>query len=311
MVEKNAAENIEENSELRLGYIYGLSAFVIWALVPIFFKEISHVVSLDILANRMIWSFAFLTVMLFFRRSWPNLKHDVKTLLSDHKKMLALFFSAFLVSTNWLIFIWAVANNHVVETSLGYFINPLVSVLLGMVFLSEKLNGSKLVAVGLAVVGVSYMIIMGNTIPWVALSLAFSFGIYGLVRKKVVVGAVLGLWAEMLILSPLALIYLLFYSEGTLGGFGDYDINTETMLILSGIVTTVPLMFFNGAAKRLPMTSLGLLQYIAPTGSLLLAVYLWNEPFTDVRAVGFSFIWSGLLIYTFAGLYRVARKRKA
>lgn len=293
------------------GLIFGLSAFVMWALMPIFYKEIDHVPNMEVLANRMIWSFVFLTIMLFFRRDWPTLKKDVCSVLGNVKLMKLLLISAVLITVNWLVFIWAVASNHVVETSLGYFINPLISVLLGVIFLGERLDRVKMMAVVLAALGVVYMVVMSGTFPWIALSLAFTFGLYGLTRKKAMVGAVLGLWVEMLMLVPLALIYLLYYRGDSIGGFGDYGSYVESMLILSGIVTTVPLMFFNGATKRLTLTTVGLIQYVAPTGTLLLAVYLWNEPFTEMHIVGFSFIWTGLLVYTLGGLYGAAKRRRA
>lgn len=294
------------------GVMYGLAAFVLWGLAPIYFKELSHVVPLEFLSHRMVWSFILLIFLLFFRRTLPNLIKDIRLTFSNGKLMLMLLTSALLISTNWLVFIWAVANNHVVETSLGYFINPLMNVAFGIMLLGERLTRTKLAAVGLAAVGVLYMIVQSGTFPWVALILGTSFALYGLIRKKATVGAVLGLWVELLLLLPLVIGYLTYVSLTAGGGFmgaEKYDDYTWALLIFGGLITTAPLVFFASAATRLPLSTIGLLQYLAPSMTLLLAVFLWHEPFTFTHMVAFGCIWGALLIYTMDSFF--PKKKKA
>ena len=280
------------------GVFYALGAFVIWGLLPLFFKELSHVPSLEFLGYRMIWSFVFLTFLLFFIRSLQAFITEIKDIITNKNLLLLLFLSAGLICSNWLVYIWAIAHEKVLETSLGYFINPLMSVALGMFVLKEKLTNIKLFAVALATFGVLYMIIKGEGFPWVALYLATSFAFYGLIRKKILVGAIIGLWVEILILLPMAIIYLFYMGMTQVPAVVSYDNYTIFLLVLSGAVTTIPLVLFTSAAKRLPLSTLGLLQYIAPTMGFLLAVFLWKEPFTVTHIISFCFIWGGIFIYT-------------
>ncbi|PCJ44814.1 MAG: protein RarD [Alphaproteobacteria bacterium] len=291
------------------GIAYALGAFVLWGLAPLFFKELSHVAALEFLGFRMVWSFIFLIILLFFRRSLKILIQEIGQTFADKKLLFMLFLSAVLISSNWLVFIWAVANNHVMETSLGYFINPLVNVALGMLVLGERLSRVKLMAVGIATFGVIYLIAAQGIFPWVALYLAGSFALYGLIRKKVVIGAILGLWVEMLVLLPFAVGYLSFLNFSETSGRVSHDDYTLFMLILSGAVTTIPLVFFASAARRLPLSLLGLLQYIAPTMTLLMAVFLWGELFTTAHMVAFSCIWGALAIYSADSFFPVRNRR--
>ncbi|WP_417624005.1 EamA family transporter RarD [Paremcibacter congregatus] len=296
---QTAHNNLTENNTA--GVLCGLAAFVIWGLVPIFFKEISHVPPLEFLAHRMVWSFVLLIFMLFFRRSLPTLIKDVRAIMSNRRLLMMLFASATLISCNWLIYIWAVANNHVVEASLGYFINPLVNVAFGILFLGERLTKTKLMAVGLAAIGVLYMVVNSGIFPWIALVLGVLFALYGLIRKKAHVGSVIGLWIELLLLMPVVIGYMLYVNVTTGGGFmgiDKHDDYTWMMLMLSGVVTTAPLVLFASAAIRIPLSTIGLLQYIAPSMSLLLAIFLWHEPFTSTHLVAFSCIWGALIIYS-------------
>lgn len=304
-------QNQTEQENHSAGVAFALGAFILWGVVPIFFKELSHVAALEFLSYRMVWSFVFLICLLFFRRTLGMLVQEIKQTLSNKKLMLMLVCSALLISTNWLVFIWAVANNHVVETSLGYFINPLMNVALGMLVLGERLGRVKLAAVGLAAMGVLYMIIQGGSIPWIALYLATSFAFYGLVRKKASIGAIMGLWIEMLVLLPFAAAYLVYASYSAPSGAAGHDDYTLFMLIISGAVTTIPLVFFASAARRLPLSTIGLLQYIAPTITLLLAVYLWNEPFTLTHTIGFGCIWGALVIYSADSFFPAKAKKVA
>jgi len=290
------------------GIVYALGAFVLWGLAPLFFKELSHVAALEFLGFRMVWSFIFLIILLFFRRSLKILIQEIGQTFANRKLLFMLFMSAILISSNWLVFIWAVANNHVMETSLGYFINPLASVALGMLVLGEKLSRTKLAAVGLAAFGVMYLIVVQGKFPWVALFLATSFALYGLIRKKAVIGAILGLWVEMLMLLPFAVGYLSYLNFSKSSGRVGHDDYTLFMLIISGAVTTIPLMFFASAARRLPLSLLGLLQYIAPSMTLLMAVFLWNEEFTTAHMVAFSCIWGALAIYSADSFFPVRNR---
>ncbi len=300
-------DKLAENNTV--GIAYALGAFILWGLAPIYFKELSHVPALEFLGFRMVWSFIFLIILLFFRRSLKILIQEIGQTFANKKLLFMLFLSAVLISSNWLVFIWAVANNHVMETSLGYFINPLVNVALGMLVLGERLSRVKLIAVGIATFGVIYLIVAQGIFPWVALYLAGSFALYGLIRKKVVIGAILGLWVEMLVLLPFAVGYLSFLNFSATSGRVSHDDYTLFMLILSGAVTTIPLVFFASAARRLPLSLLGLLQYIAPTMTLLMAVFLWGELFTTAHMVAFSCIWGALAIYSADSFFPVRNRR--
>jgi len=292
----NQSDVAQENNSA--GVAFALGAFVIWGLIPIFFKELSHVPALEFLGYRMVWSFIFLIFLLFFRRTVSQLFQEIFHSLRDRKLMIMLGTTSLLISSNWLVYIWAIAHDQVLQASLGYFINPLMNVALGLLLLGEKLSRTKLLAVGLAALGVLYMIAMGSGFPWIALYLAASFALYGLIRKKARVGAIMGLWVEMLLLLPVALGYLVYLSLTALPGGAGHDDYTLFMLIISGAVTTIPLVFFAAAAKRLPLSTIGVLQYIAPTMTLLFAVFLWHEPFTLTHMIAFGFIWTGLALYT-------------
>ncbi|PCI51232.1 MAG: protein RarD [Alphaproteobacteria bacterium] len=290
------------------GVAYGLGAFIIWGLLPIYFKELSHVKAMEFLGYRMIWSFVFLIFLLFFRRSLPQFIQEIRQVFTNRKLLLMLLFSAILLSSNWLVYIWAVANDNVLQAALGYFINPLMNVALGMLVLGERLGRIKLLSVCLATIGVFYMIIEGGEFPWIALYLATSFALYGLTRKKILIGAIVGLWIEMLILLPVAVLYLIYLNVFASAEVIDHDSYTLFMLVFSGVVTTVPLVLFTSAARRLPLSTIGLLQYIAPSISLLLAVFLWKEAFTTTHMVAFGFIWGALVIYSLSSFLSFGQK---
>ena len=293
------------------GVAFALGAFLLWGLMPIYFKELSQVPALEFLGYRMVWSFVFLTILLFFRRTLQTLFQEIKRTFTNKKLMMMLFVSAGLITTNWLVFIWAVSNNNVMETSLGYFINPLMNVALGMLVLGERLTRVKLLAVGLAATGVLFLIIEGGRLPWVALCLGTTFALYGLVRKQTCIGAIMGLWVEMLILLPGALAYMVYLDISVTVPGLDYSDYTQFMLVMSGAVSTIPLVFFTSAALRLPLSTLGLFQYIAPTMTLLLAVFLWNEPFTLTHMITFGCIWGGLVIYSIDSFFPAKAKTTA
>ncbi|AMO57449.1 EamA family transporter RarD [Endozoicomonas montiporae] len=276
------------------GFNVALMAFSFWGLIPLYFKLLSHVPPTEVLGHRVLWSVVLLFGLMLIKRQLPQFL----AILKSPATMAWLSLSAVLVAANWLGFIWGVSNNRVLQTSLGYFINPLLSVLLGFVFLGERLNKTQLLAVALAAIAVIIQTIMLGEVPWLSLGIAGSFGLYGLIRKRTVVSALPGLAFETLFLLPIALIYFT-----TLYQSGDYhfrmdDPATSVLLALAGFVTTFPLICFNMAAKKLPLSTLGLMQYIVPTMSFLFGVFLFKEPFTQAQLICFGIIWIALIIFS-------------
>jgi len=277
----------------RVGVLYGLAAFGFWGLVPIYFKAVAHVPPLEILAHRVVWSVVLTAALLSLGRGWRGLQAAA----ASPRLLGILFMSAALVSCNWFVFIYAVATDQVLEASLGYFINPLVNVLLGMVFLRERLRPWQGVAVLLAAAGTIVLTVSYGRLPWIALVLAFSFGVYGLVRKTVRIESLNGLFVETTLLSPVALGYLVFLGLQGHGRFLAGDVRTSLLLVLAGAVTALPLVWFTSGARRLTYTTVGLLQYLAPTLQFLLAVLVYGELFTGVHLLTFTLIWAGLSIF--------------
>ncbi|MEM7531496.1 MAG: EamA family transporter RarD [Chloroflexota bacterium] len=279
------------------GIILALTTFLLWGLLPVYWKFIAHVPALEILAHRVIWSLFFLIILLLITRDWGWLAQ----IRHNRRLLLAFCASSTVLSINWLTYIWAVNAGYVVETSLGYFINPLVSVFLGVVFLHEQIRWGQWVAVGVATIGVLYLTIGYGALPWIGLSLAFSFGIYGLIRKTAPLSSQQGLAFETTLMIPFALIYLAWLEMQGVGAFGQMDLNTNLILMGAGIVTAVPLLTFAAAARRIPLSMVGLFQYIAPSIQFLLGIYVYHEPFTQTRLIGFSIIWLALCIYAVEG----------
>lgn len=269
----------QHNSTQR-GIILALSAYTLWGIAPIYFKALQHVGPLEILSHRVIWSVLFLAGILAFTRGW----HRVKAVLKQPRLLMMLTATALLVGTNWLIFIWAVNNNFMLNASLGYYINPLVNVLLGMLFLGERLRPMQWLAVLLAGGGVMVQLIQFGSLPWIALALATSFGCYGLLRKKVNVDAASGLFLETAILLPLALFYVLVLADSPTADWALNPLSTNLLLVAAGIVTTLPLLCFTGAATKLKLSTLGFFQYIGPSLMFLLAITLYGEQFTPIKA---------------------------
>jgi len=287
-----------------MGAVFALSAFSLWGFFPVYFKAVSHVPAFEVLAHRIVWTVLFVGLVIVL----SGRKQNIRSVFTNKKLLATLLLSSLLVSTNWLVFIWAVANDMVLESSLGYFINPLVSVALGMLFLKEKLRIWQWLAVALSVLAVGIMIVRLGTVPWVALTVAITFGFYGLVRKIAVVDAFTGLFIETALILPPVLIYLIFIGINGTGAFGLSDLKMDGLLMMAGIMTATPLVLFALATKRLRLSTVGFFQYIAPTGHFLLAVFLYNEPFTDSHKITFSLIWLALAIYTFDS---VAANRKS
>ena len=281
-------------SEQKLGLACALTAFVIWGLVPVFFKLLADVDPLLVTAHRVIWALVMISVYLLLRDG----RRMLQSLSVGVRVAILLMISALLNAINWLVFVWAISNDQVLATSLGYFINPLVNVLLGMLVFKERLRFSGWLAVVVAATGTLYLGISLGQAPWIALTLAFSFGFYGLVRKMLAVGPLVGLFWECLWLTPVALlcIFVLLPLDGAL--FGPVAPAQRYWLILSGLVTLVPLVLFAAAARRLPLTVTGFTQYLAPSISFCLAVFVYDEIFTPGHQVAFACIWSALVIYT-------------
>lgn len=281
------------DSDAKKGALFALTAYIFWGLIPLFFKTLEAAGPGEILAHRIVWSVLLLSILLKVLGKFG----DLLDTLRSFQRLLPLALSSLLISTNWLVFIWAINSERVLETSLGYYINPLVSVFLATLVLKEKLSRLQILAVTIAGLGVLNQLIMFGEAPWVALTLAFSFGGYGLVRKKINVDPFVGLTVETLLLLPLAIGYLLILQISGEGVFLKLDGRVDLLLLLSGAVTAFPLVVFGAAARRLTLTTLGLFQYIAPSVSFLLAILLFDEPFGVTEIITFSLIWFALSIF--------------
>lgn len=286
------------------GILYAALAYLLWGLFPLYFRQLAAVPATEVLVHRIVWSLLFVLIVMTLRRQWAWLV----PVLRRPRVLGAFASSALLLSTNWLTYIWSVGHGHVVDASLGYFITPLVNVLLGYTVLNERPRPAQWTALALATAGVLWLTVQSGQLPWIALVLAGSFGSYGLLRKVAVLGALEGLTLETLLLAPAALIALLLWMARGSGSFPAPDLATNLWLIGVGPLTAVPLLLFAAGARRISMTTLGLLQYLGPTIQFLLGVWLFNEPFTTARGVGFGFIWLGLIAYSADG-WRVARQR--
>ncbi|ADV87945.1 EamA family transporter RarD [Vibrio vulnificus] len=296
----------EEQQKARQGVLLALGAYTMWGIAPIYFKSLAAVSPLEILSHRVVWSFFLLAALLHFGRHWRT----VRDVLTSKSKMLYLVTTAILVGANWLIFIWAVNANHMLDASLGYYINPLINVLLGMLFLGERLRKLQWFAVTLAACGVLVQLVVFGSVPIVAIALAFSFGFYGLLRKKVSVDAQTGLFIETLVMLPAAAIYLLFIADTPTSNMLANPSQLNLLLIAAGVVTTLPLLCFTGAATRLKLSTLGFFQYIGPSLMFLLAVLIYGEAFTSDKALTFAFIWGALVVFSFDGLRYRRNSRK-
>lgn len=283
-------------SDLQQGYGLGLLAYVIWGFFPLYFRLLENIPALEIVVQRIVWSAIFGTLLLLIwkHRGWRQ------ELCAHPGRLGILAVSGLLVTANWTIYVWAINNEHMLEASLGYYINPLVNVLLGLVLLKERLRRLQWLAVALAVIGVAQQIWLLGQFPWVALSLALTFGIYGLIRKQAPVAALPGLVVETWFIVPIALIWLLCFAKGPTTQWTFWaNLNAQTLLlVMAGPITLVPLIFFNAAARRLPYATLGFLQYLAPTLVLLQAVFLFGESLDRERLYAFAFIWVALIIYS-------------
>jgi chloramphenicol-sensitive protein RarD len=292
------------NREALIGSLCAIAAFGVWGILPAYFKATAIVQPWEIMSHRIVWSVVVVGGVII---ALGRVK-DIAVVLMNGQSMKWLLLSATLLYGNFILFIWAVANGHILQGSLGYYMNPIVNVVLGVVFLRERLSKGQWVAVALAVSGVTYMAVLGGNPPWIAVSLALLFGFYGYVRKTVPVGAAVGFFIESLLFAPLALGYLIFLNYQGVGIFGTTTLAFDLLIMASGVITAAPLIFFTMAAKRLRYATLGFFQYMAPTMQFILAVAVYDEVFTDAHKVTFTLIWCALAVYSFETL-RMGRKR--
>jgi chloramphenicol-sensitive protein RarD len=289
-----------QSDHRRLALLAGVACFVTWGLIPGYWKLLKTVPAAEILAHRYVWTSLFLTALLSWQGRWPEVKENAKS----PRRLLYCLASGSTISINWFLFIWAVNIGRVIETSLGYFMTPLVNVLFGAVFMGERLTPWQVVSVLLAAVDVLNLTLGYGHFPWLALTLCISFGVYGLLRKKSGTAAIPGLFFETLLIAPLALTYLILHSRRGDLHFGKDGWYLTALLISTGVVTAVPLVWFGYAARHLRLTTVGLLQYLSPTGSFCLGVFAYHEPFTRGHLITFVLIWIALVVFTIDTLSR-------
>ncbi len=282
------------HSDVTSGFMAALASFFVWGLLPLYWKALKSVDSMEILCHRILWSLVFIAIILTVKRRWS----ETFAPLRSPKSLGILALSSLMIGANWLLYIWAVNSDHVLETSLGYYINPLVSMLLGVAFFRERPNRLQWVAIGLAALGVANSIISYGELPWISLTLAVSFAFYGLLRKIAAVESLPGLFLETMVLTPVALYYLLHLQSTNASAFLVGNTNIDMLLLGAGAVTALPLIGFAYGARRLQLTTLGVLQYTAPSIAFLLGVFVFREPFGPSHLLTFAFIWSGLAVYT-------------
>lgn len=278
---------------MKKGIWYGIAAYAMWGFFPIYWKLLQEVPALQLLGHRIAWSFILLLAFIFITKQW----NDFRSVAFGRKTLGIYAVAGVLLSINWLIYVWGVNAGFIVETSLGYFINPLLSVLFGVIFLREKLRLMQWLPVIIAAIGVTYLTVTYGRLPWIALSLAVSFGLYGLVKKLSPLGSVFGLTLETGIVFPVALIYLIVMQAGGAGEFLHDGLTVDLLLIGAGVVTTIPLLMFASAAKEIPLNMIGVLQYFAPTIQFLIGVFVYKEPFDTTRFIGFGIVWIALIIF--------------
>jgi chloramphenicol-sensitive protein RarD len=290
-------------ASMRTGILSAALAFFCWGLFPLYFHALNDVPPGQILANRMLWSLLFLLIVLAIRRQW-----DWLAVVRKPRVLASFIASAFLLSANWLVYIWSVNNGHVIEASLGYFINPLVNIMFGFFLLKERLRPAQWGAIAVAALGVAWLTWQAGTVPWIALVLAASFGAYGLMRKTAALGALEGLSLETMVLFPLAAAYVGWLTWNGQNAFiNTPSDHTRLLLIAAGPLTAVPLLLFASGARRIPLSVLGLLQYMSPTLQFLLGVWVFHEAFSMERLVGFAVIWAALALYAAEGLLHARR----
>lgn len=295
-------------SEEKRGILNAIVAYVIWGVFPLFWKLLEQVDSLEVLGSRVVWSCVITIIFIVVIGQKDKLLGDIRYLWGNKKQFLSLVAASLFISVNWYIYIWAVSNDQILQASLGYYINPLISVVFGLIFFKEKLAKSTVVAVCIAALGVIILTAQSGTIPWVALSLALSFAIYGVLKKKIVLEATRGLAIETLFIMPFALAYLVYIGLHGELSFLQTGIKTDLLLIISGALTAIPLVLFAKSAKQIPLYLLGFIQYLAPTLGLIIGVFVFKEPFATIDFIAFGFIWFALILFSVSKVIEV-RKR--
>lgn len=290
----------------KMGCFCAVAAYSLWGVAPLYFKQIEFIPAQEILMHRILWSLLLLTLIVCAMRQGPQLY----ALLKQPKQVGALLGTALILGGNWGLFIWAVNNDHLLDASLGYYINPLLNVLLGVVFLEERLRKFQWFALSLAAIGVLIQLVTYGSIPWIALLLGCSFALYGLFRKKLMVDAMIGLFVESLLLAPVALFYWWQFAESSAANFFENTFFLNAYLIAAGFVTTVPLLFFIAAAKHLQLSTLGFFQYIGPSFMFVFGIYLYNEALTEAKLLTFAFIWSALILYSLDACLQLRKNKR-
>ena len=292
------------DNNYRLGIFYGLGAYLLWGVLPIYWKLLQHVEAMEILASRFLWSAVFVFLLLLVTGKLNIFMQETKEIFSTKKTACCMVLAAIMISFNWGIFIWAVEAGRIVETSMGYYISPLMNVLFGVVFLRERLAKLQIAAVSCAAVGIGVIIVHNGGLPWIALTLPLTFALYGLLKKIIVAQPMTSILLETLLISPLAAGYL--YYLNTVGGnvYQSCDMSTLLLLAGAGAVTATPMLLFTACARKLPLNIVGFLQYISPSISLMIGVLIYDEPFTGTTAIAFACIWAGLALFIWSQLRR-------
>lgn len=279
------------------GIFFGLAAYVLWGILPVYWKALELVSPFEILSSRFMWSCVFVFLLIIFQKKWPLFSKEVKQVFSNVKTGAAMVAAGITISFNWGTFIWAVNNGHIVETSMGYYINPLVSILFAVVFLRERLDKMQIAAITCAFIGVASMVYSFGKIPWVSLTLAFTFALYGLLKKILPVSALTSIMLETLLITPLALVYEYSLWQQGVSFYAFGNLQVIMMLTGAGVVTAIPLLLFTAGARLLPLKIIGFLQYISPTLTLLIGIFVYNEAFTASHLLAFGWIWAALLLF--------------
>lgn len=279
------------------GIFFGLAAYVLWGILPVYWKALELVSPFEILSSRFMWSCVFVLLLIIFQKKWLLFAKEVKQVFSNVKTGAAMVAAGITISFNWGTFIWAVNNGHIVETSMGYYINPLVSILFAVVFLRERLDKMQLAAITCAFIGVASMVYSFGKIPWVSLTLAFTFALYGLLKKFLPVSALTSIMLETLLITPLALVYEYSLWQQGVSFYASGNLQVIMMLTGAGVVTAIPLLLFTAGARLLPLKIIGFLQYISPTLTLLIGVFVYKEAFTASHLLAFGWIWAALLLF--------------
>ena len=288
-----------------LGLIYAFSAYIWWGFIPVFWKQLDHISSAEIVMHRMVWSCVIVLVMIMFMRQW----REFSALFFQPKVMLRLLIASALMTINWGVFIWAVNSGYLVETSMGYFINPLINVLFGVLFFAERLRKGQMFALSIAFLGVLYLVLTFGAFPWISFTLAITFALYSVTKKSITVPAAHGMGLETLFFIVPAIAYLIYIEANGSGQFTASAFNAS-MLVLGGLFTLIPLLLFAAAAKKVTMTVLGMTQYIGPSLQLLIGVFIYNEPFGSERMIAFGLIWLALAVYSADQIRYRRRSRK-